>query len=100
MGCTDVDGAGDYQVEWSIATAESHSAFAGPLQASGDFGPMTAEADTVFSRSHSTTPYFESGYRVTLSAAAPSGATLNGVVMDGVHTLGADCVGQLDAFTG
>jgi hypothetical protein len=99
MSCTDL-GSNDYQVEWSIVTAETHSAFAGPLQSSGDFGPMTAEADLVFSRSHSTTAYFESGYRVTLSAAAPSGATLNGVIMDGVHTLNADCVGQLDAFTG
>src|SRR5262245_9850382 len=99
MSCTDL-GSNDYQVSWQIFTAETHSAFAGPLQSSGDFGPMTDEADLVFSRSHSDAAFFESGYRVTLSATAPSGATLNGLVMDGVHTLGADCVGQLDAFTG
>ena len=98
LRCTEIS-AGDYQVEWLIDTAETHSAFAGPLASSGDFGPMTAEADRVFSRSHGTTPTFESGYNSMLSAAAPSGARLNGIVMDGVHTLGADCVGEFDAFT-
>jgi hypothetical protein len=100
LRCTEIDSSThDFQVEWLIDTGESHSAFAGPIASSGDFGPMTPDDQRVFSRSHATVPSFESGYDSMLAAAAPSGARLNGIVMDGVHTLDSDCVGEFDAFT-